>query len=92
MGNWVKGTACTTATCGVTNTSPEFNLKRNPNMTINGVLYQPRGAWLINDGGIAVSKSPLQIISGSLIFDGDARLALLAPTKPAIIFRTALIQ
>ncbi len=96
MGNYVSG-ACTTATCGATATSPNFTLDHgNAGMTMKGVLYQPRGAWMtINAGGAAVANSPLQVITGSLVFTtggGNTNVVLLGPTNPAIIFRTALIQ
>ncbi len=95
-GNWVSG-ACTTATCGSTATSPNFALDHgNPSMTMTGVLYQPRGAWMtINAGTGAVANSHLQVITGSLVFTnggGNAQVVLLGPTLPMVTFRTTLIQ
>ncbi len=96
LGNWVSG-ACTTASCGATATSPNFELDHgNAGMTMTGVIYQPRGAWMtLNAGGAAVANSPLQVITGSLVFNtggGSANVVLLGPTAPLIKFKTALIQ
>jgi hypothetical protein len=65
-------------------------------MTMTGVLYQPRGAWMtINAGTGAVANSHLQVITGSLVFTtggGNAHVVLLGPTLPMVTFKTALIQ
>jgi hypothetical protein len=81
----------------VTNTSPEFILDNgNNSMTLTGVYYQPRGAWISYlSGGASVNNSPLQVITGALDCVGgcgNTALTLIGPTAPTIKYIASLIQ
>jgi len=82
--------------------SPEFVTNHgNGNMTLTGVLYQPRGAWIrLEAGGAGIYTSPLQIVTGAVVCAnpsggrgcGNAGIMLTGPTAPIIKYVTALIQ
>lgn len=80
----------------VTPTSPSFELDHgNVSTHLEGVIHQPRGAWLdLSSGTGAVSNSPLQIFTGAIFCNpcGNAAATLLGVTKPVTIYRTSLIQ
>lgn len=81
----------------VTNTSPGLSMEDgNGSKVLNGVIYQPRGAWwLMNPGTAQVNNSPLQIITGQLICGsacGNTQVTLTSPSIPFIRFVATLIQ
>jgi Flp pilus assembly protein TadG len=80
----------------VTATSPAFELDHgNVNTQLQGVIHQPRGAWLdLSSGTGAVSNSTLQIFTGAIFCNpcGNAAATLLAVTKPVTTYKTSLIQ
>jgi Flp pilus assembly protein TadG len=77
-----------------TNTSPGVLLDPgNGSFTINGVYYQPRGAWVEFKHGTTGGSGRLQIITGAVIADsGDTTLLLNGPTNPIQQFKATLIQ
>jgi len=80
----------------VTATSPSFELDHgNVTTHLEGVIHQPRGAWLdLSSGNGAVSNSPLPIFTGAIFCHpcGNAAATLLAVTKPVTTYKTSLIQ
>ena len=83
----------------VTSTSPGVYIDPgNGNIGLNGVFYQPRGAWLEFVHGTTgltcgSGNCPLQVITGSLIEDqGDTGMLLNGPTNPLQTFKATLIQ
>lgn len=93
--NFTQGTPC--SGCGVTNTSPALIMEDgNGTMNLTGVSYQPRGAWIDLQAGVAgVAVSHLQIVTGALTAQngsGSSAITLLGPSAPVIIYVTSLIQ
>jgi len=87
----------------VRNNSPGVLLDDgNVNLNLNGVYYQPRGAWLDLQpgtagltGGKKGGQLPLQVITGALITEkgaGDTGVLLAGPTNPIITYRAVLVQ
>jgi len=65
----------------------------NANLTLTGVFYQPRGAYLNITHGTATGNGFLQLITGSLnLTTGDDRVLLSGPTNPFITYKAILIQ
>ena len=77
----------------------------NANISLKGVYYQPRGAWLELKPGTAgltgsgkgnsSTQLPLQVITGALITDsggGDTGVLLAGPTNPLLTYKAVLIQ
>jgi hypothetical protein len=77
----------------------------NANISLKGVYYQPRGAWLELKPGTAgltgtgsgnkATQLPLQVITGALITDsggGDTGVLLAGPTNPLLTYRAVLVQ
>lgn len=77
----------------------------NANISLKGVYYQPRGAWLdLNPGtaglsgpgkGNSATQLPLQVITGALITEsggGDTGVLLAGPTNPLLTYKAVLIQ
>ena len=58
---------------------------------INGVLYQPRGAWLSMQGNGDLAAG-LQIVTGALEIRGHGSVTLNKPTMPLLQFVAALIE
>jgi len=90
-----QGTPC--SGCGVTSTSPAIILEDgNGTLNLTGVSYQPRGAWIDLQAGVAgVAVSHLQIVTGALTAQngsGSSAITLLGPSAPVIIYVTSLIQ
>jgi hypothetical protein len=93
--NFAPGTPC--SGCGVTSTSPALIMEDgNGTMNLTGVSYQPRGAWIELQAGVAgVAVSHLQIVTGALTTQngsGSSAITLLGPSAPVIIYVTSLIQ
>jgi hypothetical protein len=58
-----------------------------------GVLYQPRGAWMVDEHGTGFTAGNLQFTTGSFqLTMGNDKLLLQGPTNPLITFKAALIQ
>jgi hypothetical protein len=87
----------------VTYTSPQIGLAPGGGRVgLNGVIYQPRGAWLyVNAGnssfactvGGKIQQCPLEVVTGALVLDtGVTGLLLAGPTNPIIKYKAALIQ
>jgi len=90
-----QGTPC--SGCNVTYTSPALILEDgNGVMNLTGVSYQPRGAWIELQAGVAgVAVSHLQVVTGALTTQngsGASAITLLGPSAPVIIYVTSLIQ
>jgi hypothetical protein len=74
----------------------------NGRVGLNGVVYQPRGAWLwVNAGNSSfactvnnkIQQCPLEVVTGALVLDkGTTGLLLAGPTLPIIRYKAALIQ
>ena len=87
----------------VTYTSPQIGIAPGTgHVGLNGVIYQPRGAWLFvaagNSGfqctiGGNLQQCPLEVVTGALVLDkGTTGLLLQGPTLPIIKYKAALIQ
>jgi len=77
----------------------------NGNIALQGVFYQPRGAWMdfvagnagftcpANFGGGPNQQCPLEVITGALFLDnGTTSLNLNGPTNPIITYKPVLIH
>ena len=74
----------------------------NTKIALNGVWYQPRGAYLdITNGNVGFNCSkanlngqcPLQLVTGAVMMAaGTSRVVLLGPDNPLITYRAVLIQ
>jgi Flp pilus assembly protein TadG len=90
----------------VTATSPGLVMDPgNANIALQGVFYQPRGAWMNfvagnsgftctpGQGGGTNNQCPLQVITGALLLDhGTVSLNLFGPTNPIIQYKPVLIH
>lgn len=91
----------------VTATSPGgiFADSGNANVALQGVFYQPRGAWMdlsngnvgftcpVTFGGNPNSQCPLQIVTGALLLgNGTTSVNLAGPTNPIITYKPVLIH
>jgi len=90
----------------VTATSPGLVMDPgNANIALNGVFYQPRGAWMSfvagnagftcqpSQGGGPNNQCPLQVITGALLLSqGTVSLNLFGPTNPIIQYKPVLIH
>ena len=82
-----------------TNTSPQFVLEDGGlGLNLQGVFYQPRGAWayLKSGGAKASGNVTLMMVTGALTCGitgcGNASVTLLGPAAPITVFITTLIQ
>ena len=77
----------------------------NANMALQGVFYQPRGAWMdlrngnvgftcpTTFGGSPNQQCPLQIVTGSLLLgNGTTSVNLAGPTDPIVTYKPVLIH
>jgi hypothetical protein len=62
-------------TTGITNGSPEMNLQATPSTHLYGVVYQPRGAWVVFQGS-GTMIAPMQVITGSISLHGGPEVIL----------------
>jgi len=84
----------------VTSTSPILDLDPgNANIALNGVFYQPRGAWLQlvhgNTGFTCAGNTncPLMVITGSAVFrTGTDSIVLAGVTNSLTTYKAAMIQ
>jgi hypothetical protein len=77
----------------VTSTSPGVTLDPGSgSLKVNGVYYQPRGAWIKIQGGNAFGSGSLQFLTGSLQLTGTVKLLLAGPTNPLLTYKAVLIQ
>jgi hypothetical protein len=78
----------------VTANSPGITVEPgNPKLHLRGVLYQPRGGWMVIQDGVGFSTGDLQVITGSFqLTPGTDKLLLQGPSNPLIVYKTALIQ
>jgi Flp pilus assembly protein TadG len=87
----------------VTYTSPQIGIAPgNGHVGLQGIVYQPRGAWLFSSAGNSgfqctiggqLQQCPLEVVTGALVLDkGTTGLLLQGPTLPIIKYRAALIQ
>lgn len=76
---------------GVTSTSPGFVYDAAVQMNLEGMLYQPRGAWFSFQGNADIS-SGLQIITGMVHMTGGGQVSLLPSAVPIITYVVALIH
>lgn len=87
-----------TRPASTTDTSPQFEIRPgNLTMRMDGLIYQPRGAWFyLNPGGQAAgSNLNLTMVTGALTCGtgcGNASITLRGPSAPTVIYVTALIQ
>jgi hypothetical protein len=63
-------------TTGINNGSPEMNLHSTPSTHLYGVVYQPRGAWVIFHGSQGQMIAPMQVITGSVSLRGGPTMSL----------------
>ncbi len=76
---------------GVTAYSPEFNYQAALQMNLNGVIYQPRGAWTRIQANSDIDSS-LRIITGMVWMQGNGTIHLLPTAAPIIKYTVALIH
>jgi len=87
----------------VTYISPQIGISPGQGRVgLQGVIYQPRGAWLyVNAGNSSFActvagqtqQCPLEVVTGALVLDhGTTGLLLSGPTLPIIRYKAALIQ
>jgi Flp pilus assembly protein TadG len=89
-----KQTAAMMAENHVTDTSPGVTVDPgNGILTLRGVYYQPRGAFLTLVHGTGSGQQPLMVVTGALNeTSGDDRMLLAGPTNPLIRYRASLIR
>ena len=75
----------------VNSTSPQINLQASPIIHLNGVIYQPRGAWTTITAGSGYN-GPLQLISGAVQVKANAILNVGQPLNPITFVRAGLIE
>jgi Flp pilus assembly protein TadG len=101
----LEGSSSTTNTLATANhvrpNSPGVQWSNgNTKVALNGVYYQPRGAWLHFGNGntgfncsASAGRCPLQVVTGALLMDnGATRMVLLGPNNPLITYRAVLVQ
>ena len=76
----------------ITNGSPEMNLQATPSTHLFGVVYQPRGAWMILHGGNEQVVSPLTLISGAFQIQGGPAAVLRPMSRPMRRQVVALVE
>ena len=76
---------------GVTQYSPEFNFQAALNMNLNGVIYQPRGAWTRIQANTDVT-SALTVVTGMVWMQGNGTIHLLPTAARVIKYTVALIH
>jgi len=77
----------------------------NANVALQGVFYQPRGAWMdLSNGNVGFTcpstfggspnqQCPLQIVTGALLLgNGTTSVNLAGPTNPLITYKPVLIH
>ncbi|MEQ1947813.1 MAG: hypothetical protein ABL995_11525, partial [Bryobacteraceae bacterium] len=72
--------------------SPEMELKVLGQVTMDGVSYQPRGAWFEFQGTGAHVSTKLQIITGTVFVENNVTVNLIAPSNPAVRTLAALVE
>lgn len=77
--------------------SPEWHLQAQGNSGMTGIIYQPRGAWILIKGEGAPSSTTitgaLQLITGQIVTDnGGADIVLTPPPIPLTKRIVALIE
>lgn len=71
--------------------APQLTIPASPTVHLYGVVYQPKGAWTLINGGGNYS-GPLQLITGALELQGGANIDLTAPSTPLKVTKVALIE
>jgi hypothetical protein len=71
--------------------APQLTIPASPTVHLYGVVYQPKGAWTLINGGGNYS-GPLQLITGALELQGGANINLTAPSTPLKVTKVALIE
>jgi Flp pilus assembly protein TadG len=72
--------------------SPGWTLQAAPKgLGFNGVIYQPRGAWLTFQGN-GNDNGSYQVITGAIIMGGGPSVTLTAPTVPFLKLVCTLIE
>ena len=62
-------------------------------VTVNGVIYQPRGAYLTDTGFVVPVNVTVQIISGAVYLSGlGTSLTLGTPTQLLTTYTASMIQ
>lgn len=72
-------------------TSTTITLQAHPNLSLNGVIYQPRGANIIAKGN-GGSTLNVQLISGAIVSQGGVNWVPLPSANPLLRYINALIQ
>jgi hypothetical protein len=71
-----------------------FGYQGSPNSYMQGVVYQPRGAYAVMNGGGSsanVGEGKLQIFTGAIKFQGSSTLAMTLAT-PVVRRIIALVE
>jgi hypothetical protein len=75
-----------------TSDSPGWTIQAAPKgLGFNGVIYQPRGAWLSFQGN-GNDNGSYQVITGAITMGGGPNVTLTAPTVPFLKLVCALIE
>jgi len=71
--------------------SPQFEIWASPFADLNGIIYQPRGAWsLVQANGDYTGA--IRIVSGNMKFQGSGTLTMTGVGSPITTYVTALIE
>jgi Flp pilus assembly protein TadG len=72
--------------------SPEMHFQANAGMNLNGVVYQPRGAWITTDGGPGTGiYGNVQLITGAIQMKGNGNINITGPPPVPLKRRIAAL-
>lgn len=82
------------ATGLVNATSPQFSLQGNANSRLAGIIYQPRGAWIMLGGSTATANiaPATMIVSGAIQIQGGGNINIAALPNPPEQRSVTLVQ
>ena len=71
--------------------SPQLDLWASGNLTMNGAIYQPRGAWTVIHSSSSAT-GPLRIVTGAIDLQGSPNLNLSSPSNPVTRLTATLVR
>jgi len=71
--------------------APQMDLQAHPNLHLYGLLYQPRGAWMVFQGN-GTLEAPMQIVTGFLSTTGSSTVTLTRLPNPFTRRVVALLE
>ncbi|HYL37390.1 MAG TPA: hypothetical protein VEV17_15860 [Bryobacteraceae bacterium] len=73
--------------------SPEMNFHANAGAEFQGIVYQPRGAWVTTGGGPGTGiDGAIQLITGSVVMSGGGHINLTEPPTQGLRRIVALVE